>query len=123
MRHGQDQTLRHYETRNVAVPSFGDKEPHRLTQRLYEEGQSWHYIAVWHVNGTTVRIKIVRNAYDHQSYGNASIFDFHRHKWNVVVNVPIMMLKCKSVSYTRQATPKDFTADDERLLEEALMLK
>lgn len=98
-----------------------------IEERFFQGSQDWSYEAFYDVDGTKLRIKIRRNAYDEQSYAHCEVLDRQERKWNMLVTIHISQMKCRPVSYVmRDLEPrykqmfKDDAAELLRLAKELL---
>lgn len=92
-----------------------------ISTRVYNQNQSWVFEKVVETYDQKVKVTIVRNAYDMQSYGKTEIWADN--KWNKITNVPIQFLECKKISYVQENVGvNDFEKDYKFLLEEALQI-
>ena len=91
-----------------------------ISERCYNQSQSWHYKKVIAIGKLTFKIYIRRNAYDSQSYAKVYIYDTIASKWNEIVSAPIMECECEKISYVHKGVrPSAFVNDACRLLDEA----
>jgi len=77
-----------------------------IRENLYNLDQSWNYERVIESGNLKYRVFIRRNAYDSQSYIHGFVLDPVHKKWNQVVNLPITIASCNSVSYVQKETPE-----------------
>lgn len=82
--------------------------------------QTVHYRATYAFDKVALRVRIERNAYDHQSFAKVDAFDSRANRWNEIVDWPIRFCNAAQVSYTaRGSSVEDFAQDDASLLAEA----
>lgn len=108
-------------------------------ERFYNVDQSWVYERFVRIGPKRLRIKVVRNAYDMQSFGTVQMWSGHA--WNEIDHMRSPMLSCcgnhmhergdgkgmferVNVSYTDDVLDDDqkgyFRADAGRLLDRAV---
>lgn len=91
-----------------------------ISERCYQQSQSWHFKKVVAIGKKTFKVHIKRNAYDFQSFAKAFIYDTSRSQWNEIVLAPIMECECKGISYVhKDVKASAFAKDFDRLLAEA----
>lgn len=94
-----------------------------ISQQFFNQDQSWHFEQVVAAKGVKMRVYIVRNSHDFQSYARGYILDPVHYKWNTVVDRPIMGMKCRKTTYTnKDQTPHPFMEDAESVLHELMDL-
>lgn len=93
-----------------------------ISERVWNARQSWNFErTVITDDWTKIRVRIVRNAYDHQSFAEAQLWNGEG--WVQVVCFPIACCLISRVSYVTPDGPRvrsAFAADAQRLLDEAL---
>jgi len=91
-----------------------------ISERCYQQSQSWYYKKVVAVGEKTFKIEIRRNSHNSQSYAKAFIYDTIGSQWNEIILAPIMECECQKISYvTKDVQPSVFANDFKRLLAEA----
>ena len=60
-----------------------------ISERFYNESQSWHYERILNVDGRKYKVYIRRNAYDSHSYLHGYCFDINTTSWQLLVEQPI----------------------------------
>ena len=93
-----------------------------ITKRTHQESQTLYHTRVYHIGvSTPYRIKIERDAYDHQSRG--LVHRWNGDEWKLLLEVPIEELACHALSVyasrKSKATHTDFDKDCEALITEA----
>ena len=69
-----------------------------------------------------VRVHIHLDFYQHQSFGQAELFDPVGGKWNSLAALPGALMKSTLASSSSKASPATFEADMRALLEEAWLI-
>lgn len=91
----------------------------QISERVYNQDQSWYYERTVSVGSHKLKIDIRRNAYDNQSYGRVHRWDGT--KWQLVVEAPITELNCSVISYVDKGIiAGNFGRDGDKLLQEAI---
>lgn len=75
-----------------------------IRESLYYLEQSWNYERITESGNFKYRVLIRRNSHDFQSYVRGFVLDPIHKKWNQVVDRPIQIAACKSVSYVDKET-------------------
>jgi len=92
-----------------------------ISERCYNQNQSWNYERTVNVDGTKLRVQIRRNAYDMQSFARVHIWDGSN--WNVVCSRPISECTCKTISYVQDKINDGlFKSDADSILKEAMQI-
>lgn len=96
----------------------------RLTEKVWQNNQSWYYEALWIFDDNTkAKVEIRRNAFDNQSHANISFYNPDQLKWNRIASIPCTQMKCLNLSYIQKnVMAHDFAEDELTLLEEARMV-
>ena len=98
-----------------------------ITERFYNEHQSWIYEKVVKKGSLKLRVLIRRNSYDDQSYLRGYAFDAIHLQWNLLVDRPMKKesAKCYEVSYVQpreKANLKSFQDDAMAVIGEMLQI-
>ena len=90
-----------------------------ISARTWCANQSWKHERVFKDKKHTLRVTIVRNAYDEQSHG--IVHRWSGEKWFHVNSLPIEYLTCRHISYVQKDVTNDqFDWDAKLLLRDAL---
>lgn len=99
--------------RNNSQPLEDDMEKTTqapIQEDLWNANQSWNYERVQQVEGHHFRVRIRRNAYDHQSHATCERWDGDR--WRQVISRPIEEMTCSAVSYVTKSPDQLLFQDD-----------
>jgi hypothetical protein len=91
---------------------------HQISERFYNQHQSWFYDWTGALPSGTFRVSIRRNAYDEQSWIKGYCFNKTLTCWQLLVEIPIHDAKCSVASYARTAEIEHFQEDAKRAIEE-----
>ena len=94
-----------------------------ISERFYNEHQSWNYERIVKYGSLKLRVAIRSNAYNEQSYLRGFAFDPVHLQWNQLVNAP--MVKSWKTSYVddeHKANIERFRVDAMKIFGEMLQI-
>jgi hypothetical protein len=100
-------------------------EENIISERLYNQNQSWNYEQVVICQRDNERkkfkISIRRNSHDFQSFAKVYVYSLTGSRWNEIVAAPISECKCFKVNYISKTVNKQVFLDDRnKFLKEAV---
>lgn len=94
-----------------------------ISEQCFSANKSWNYEIVVGRGSNRLRVHIVRNSYDFQSWVRGYAFDHSSKNWNLVVNRPIETASCRAISYVQKdIKPVAFESDADSVLTELVAI-
>lgn len=93
-----------------------------ISERFYNQSQSWFYERIADSGSHRFRVFIRRNAYDEQSFVRGYVFCSTALQWNLIVDRPIMGAACEASSYVDKGRKELYQQDSDNVLNELISI-
>lgn len=96
--------------------------PLTISERFYNQSQSWFYERIVDSGSYRFRVFIRRNAYDEQSFVRGYVFCSNTMQWNLIVDRPIIGAACEVSSYADKGRKELYQQDSDNVLNELISI-